>query len=73
MDAGGSYGNDPALVLDEFFQTAAMNNNVFRMHLMAFDFKTLSPVLNVPALCMQGYFLRSIPCASRSARTVSVR
>ena len=54
-DAGGSYGNDPALVLDEFFQTAAMNNNVFRMHLMTFDFKTLHRFESAGSY-MQGYF-----------------
>ena len=54
-DAGGSYGNDPALVLDEFFQTAAMNNNIFRMHLMTFDFKTLHR-FECAGSYMQGYF-----------------
>ena len=54
-DTGGSYGNDPALVLDEFFQTAAMNNNVFRMHLMTFDFKTLHR-FECAGSYMQGYF-----------------
>ena len=54
-DAGGSYGNDPALVLDEFFQTATMNNNVFRMHLMAFDFKTLHR-FECAGSYMKGYF-----------------
>ena len=54
-NAGCSYGNDPALVLDEFFQTAAMNNNVFRMHLMAFDFKTLHR-FECAGSYMQGYF-----------------
>ena len=54
-DAGGSYGNDPALVLDEFFQTATMNNNVFRMHLMTFDFKTLHRFESAGSY-MQGYF-----------------
>ena len=54
-DAGGSYGNNLALVLDEFFQTTAMNYNIFRMHLMAFDFKTLNRFESAGSY-MQGYF-----------------
>ncbi len=54
-DACGSYGNDTTLVLDEFFQTTTMNNNIFRMHLMTFDFKTLHRFESAGSY-MQGYF-----------------
>ena len=39
--AGGSHGDDLALVLDELFQTAAVNHDIFGVHLMTFYLKTL--------------------------------
>ena len=38
---GGSHGDDLALVLNELFQAATMNHDIFGMHLMTFYLQTL--------------------------------
>ena len=53
--AGGTHGDDLAIVLDQLFQTAAVNHDVLGVHLMALNLQTLH-WLEGAGTHVQGYF-----------------